>query len=215
VCRFHIAASWRRTNKHRKRRSCWSVTKLASITFWRLAFSYWFDKPWFLTEEKLVAVLIIPSSWGSQLGGHLHQHRTAITPCQSQLASTFRKWFLSPIVRLNFGFILRENLLMCSLYLPHGVSQRVLWDITPLMIWGTSSVRLHHHSDSATVQLHRRNDFATIPTSFWCSDTRHTKLRLQGKIWVSTRFYDSTRHSGATDEGTTPRVLIIGVPAIA
>jgi hypothetical protein len=25
----------------------WSVTKLASITFWSLAFSYWFDKPWF------------------------------------------------------------------------------------------------------------------------------------------------------------------------
>jgi ABC-type Fe3+-siderophore transport system permease subunit len=43
-----------------------------------LAFSYWFDKPWFLTEGKLAAVLIIPSSWGCQLGGHLHQHRTAI-----------------------------------------------------------------------------------------------------------------------------------------
>jgi hypothetical protein len=36
-----------------------------------LAFSYWFDKPWFLTEGKLATVLIIPSSWGSQLGGYL------------------------------------------------------------------------------------------------------------------------------------------------
>jgi hypothetical protein len=27
-------------------------------------------------------VLIIPSSWGSQLGGHLHQHRTAISSAQ-------------------------------------------------------------------------------------------------------------------------------------
>jgi hypothetical protein len=44
--------------------------KLASITFLSLAFSYWTDKPWFLTEEKLATVLIIPSSWGSQLGGH-------------------------------------------------------------------------------------------------------------------------------------------------
>jgi hypothetical protein len=26
--------------------------KLASITFWSLAFSYWIDKPWFLTEGK-------------------------------------------------------------------------------------------------------------------------------------------------------------------
>jgi hypothetical protein len=43
-----------------------------------LAFSYWFDKPWFLTERKLADVLIIPSSWGSQLGGHLHQHLTTI-----------------------------------------------------------------------------------------------------------------------------------------
>jgi hypothetical protein len=36
------------------------------------SFSYWFDKPWFHTEGRLDAVLIIPSSWGSQLGGHLH-----------------------------------------------------------------------------------------------------------------------------------------------
>jgi hypothetical protein len=43
-----------------------------------LPFSYWFNKPWFLPEGKLAAVLIIPSSWGSQLDGHLHQHRTAI-----------------------------------------------------------------------------------------------------------------------------------------
>jgi hypothetical protein len=47
-----------------------AVAKLASITFSSLAFSYWTDKPWFLTEGKLAIVLIIPSSWGSQLGGH-------------------------------------------------------------------------------------------------------------------------------------------------
>jgi hypothetical protein len=27
-------------------------------------FYYWSDKPWFCTEDKLVAVLIMPSSWG-------------------------------------------------------------------------------------------------------------------------------------------------------
>jgi hypothetical protein len=43
---------------------------LASITFLSLPFSYWIDKPQFLTEEKLAIVLNIPSSWGSQLGGH-------------------------------------------------------------------------------------------------------------------------------------------------
>jgi hypothetical protein len=41
-----------------------------------LAFS-WTDKPWFLTEEKLPAVLIIPSSWGSQLDGEITS-----TPCR-------------------------------------------------------------------------------------------------------------------------------------
>jgi hypothetical protein len=34
-----------------------------------LAFS-WTDKPWFRTEGKFATVLIIPFSWGSQLGGH-------------------------------------------------------------------------------------------------------------------------------------------------
>jgi hypothetical protein len=54
-----------------------AVAKLASITFWSLAFFYWTDKPWFFTEGKFATVLIIPSSWGSQLDGDLHQHRAA------------------------------------------------------------------------------------------------------------------------------------------
>jgi hypothetical protein len=53
-----------------------AVAKLASITFRRLAFS-WTDKPWFLTKGKLPAVLIIPSSWGSQLDGEITS-----TPCR-------------------------------------------------------------------------------------------------------------------------------------
>jgi hypothetical protein len=48
-----------------------AVAKIAGITFLSLAFSYWFDKPRFLTEGKLATILIIPSSWGSQLGGYL------------------------------------------------------------------------------------------------------------------------------------------------
>jgi hypothetical protein len=54
-----------------------AIAKLAGITFWSLAFSYWTDKPWFLTEGKFATVLIIPSSWGSQLDSDLHQHRAA------------------------------------------------------------------------------------------------------------------------------------------
>jgi hypothetical protein len=39
----------------------------------------------------------------------------------SQLASTFGSWFFLLLVRLNLGFILREDLPLCSSYLPLGV----------------------------------------------------------------------------------------------
>jgi hypothetical protein len=51
-----------------------AVAKIAGITFRRLAFSYWMIKPWFLTKGKFSAILIIPSSWGSQRDGDLHRH---------------------------------------------------------------------------------------------------------------------------------------------
>jgi hypothetical protein len=38
-----------------------AVTRLVSITFLSLAFSYWIDIPWFRTEGKLAVVLIKPS----------------------------------------------------------------------------------------------------------------------------------------------------------
>jgi hypothetical protein len=42
-------------------------------------FGFFLDtiKPWFLTERKFAAVLIIPSSWGSQLDGEKPS-----TPCR-------------------------------------------------------------------------------------------------------------------------------------
>jgi hypothetical protein len=39
----------------------------------------------------------------------------------SQLASTFRSWFFLLLVRLNLGLIPREDLPLCSSYLPLGV----------------------------------------------------------------------------------------------
>jgi hypothetical protein len=39
-----------------------AVAKLASINLWKFGFfSYWFDKPWFHIEGRLVVVLITPS----------------------------------------------------------------------------------------------------------------------------------------------------------
>jgi hypothetical protein len=47
----------------------WSVAKLAGINLRKCgSFSYWFNNLGFTTEGKLAAVLIIPSSWGSQRG---------------------------------------------------------------------------------------------------------------------------------------------------
>jgi hypothetical protein len=54
-----------------KRRPCWSVIKPVRITFSRLSlFSPDRHNLGFLTEGKLAAILIIPSSWGSQWAGH-------------------------------------------------------------------------------------------------------------------------------------------------
>jgi hypothetical protein len=43
-----------------------------------VSFSYWSIKPWFHTEEKLTAVLIIPSSWGFPTGPVRHHHPTPL-----------------------------------------------------------------------------------------------------------------------------------------
>jgi hypothetical protein len=58
-----------------------------------------------------------------------HRHR-AINCLLAPVSNNLQKWFLSPIGRLNFGFILRENLLLCSSYLPLRFSRWVLWDIS-------------------------------------------------------------------------------------
>jgi hypothetical protein len=55
------------------------VTRLASITFWSLAFSWIRLNLGFLLRKNLVAVLIIPSSWGSQLDGEKPS-----TPCRTK-----------------------------------------------------------------------------------------------------------------------------------
>jgi hypothetical protein len=66
-----------------------------------LAFSYWFDKPRFLTEGKLAAVLIIPSSWGSQLGDDLHQHCTAIKLFSGTVAGEKEDFFKGSFARTS------------------------------------------------------------------------------------------------------------------
>jgi hypothetical protein len=71
VCRFHVAAGAEATpqigaiNKFSGAVAKVSKHQPSEV----VSFSYWSIKLWFHTEGKLAAVLIIPSSWGSQLGG--------------------------------------------------------------------------------------------------------------------------------------------------
>jgi hypothetical protein len=71
VCRFHVAAGEKLHADKLSGAIVRSVAKLAGINLRKCgSFSYWFDKPWFQNWGKLAAVLIIPSSWGSQLGAY-------------------------------------------------------------------------------------------------------------------------------------------------
>jgi hypothetical protein len=69
VCRFHVAAGAEATpyagaiNKFSGAVAKVSLQQPSEV----VSLSYWSIKPWFLTEEKLTDMLIIPSSWGSQL----------------------------------------------------------------------------------------------------------------------------------------------------
>jgi hypothetical protein len=65
-----------------------------------------FDKPWFLTEGKLAVVLIIPSSWGSQLAGDPHQHRTAIKLFYGAVAGEKEDFYKGSFARTSFTLFL-------------------------------------------------------------------------------------------------------------
>jgi hypothetical protein len=73
-----------------KRRPCWSVIKPVRITFshHRLSSSRSTLNLGILTEGKLAAILIIPSSWGSQRAGYSPRTRT--------YCSTLATSFLAP-----------------------------------------------------------------------------------------------------------------------
>jgi hypothetical protein len=85
-----------------------AVAKLAVITFWSLAFSYWFDKPQFLSEGKLAAVLIITSlgvpNWSvmyintapQSLGSQAFCKKTIVTilwNIEVKILNEYNSWF--------------------------------------------------------------------------------------------------------------------------
>ncbi|KAK1647617.1 hypothetical protein QYE76_065422 [Lolium multiflorum] len=62
IIRFHVGAGIPGVAPH----------YIPAINLQRASWLLWFDKPWFLSEGKLAAVRIIPSSWGSQRTCELH-----------------------------------------------------------------------------------------------------------------------------------------------
>jgi hypothetical protein len=72
---------------------------------------------------------------------------TGSVPCQKPSSINLQKWFLSPTGRLNLGFILRENLPLCSSYLPLGVPN-----------WTVSIAISNHSSFHIIDQFHEVNN---------------------------------------------------------
>jgi hypothetical protein len=76
VCRFHVAARWRSSYVNYapafSSAIVRSVAKLASITFLSLAFSYWFDKPWFHNWGKICFCAHHTFLLGFPTGCYLH-----------------------------------------------------------------------------------------------------------------------------------------------
>jgi hypothetical protein len=98
-----------------------------------LSANRWDRQPHYKLGQSILVVLCASSMLLLAQTPRHQRHLLALLP---KLANNnLQKWSFSPTGRLNLGFILRENLLLCSSYLPLGVSQLVLWDITTLHRW--------------------------------------------------------------------------------
>jgi hypothetical protein len=78
----------------------------------------------------------------------------------------------------------------------------------------TASIRQHHHHDLATVRLHRLRHARALFGTLTC-DIQRLRHQVKSRIRVPAIVFDYPRHSGATDEGMTPRSSIFAylVPA--
>jgi hypothetical protein len=65
--------------------NCPELSQASQHHFLEFGFFLYTIKPWFLTEGKFATVLIIPSSWGSQLGGHPTRISLLITTAPTTL----------------------------------------------------------------------------------------------------------------------------------
>ena len=95
-------------------RNPWCCPALHSFTntFEATSTSYWFDKPWFPTEGKLAAALIIPSSWGSQRTCVFHVIKQVFwRRCRGSRVASARG--ISHFQSLYFVFVLLTLFLFC------------------------------------------------------------------------------------------------------
>jgi hypothetical protein len=94
-----------------------SVTKLASITFLSLVLSPTGSiKPWFHNWGKTCCCAHNTFSWGSQLVGHLHQHRT-INKFSGAIAGEKEDFYKGSLSRTIFYFVFSFALLYFCLHI--------------------------------------------------------------------------------------------------
>jgi hypothetical protein len=114
-------------------RYIWDVSFTAS----KHLFPYYMSNPLFIANRwdwqphhKLgQSSLVVLCAGSTLLLAPTPRTRLSLVSLPKSASNNLQKWILSPTGRLNLGFILRENLLLCASYLPLGVSQLVLWDI--------------------------------------------------------------------------------------
>jgi hypothetical protein len=96
--------------------STWLCVCRFHITFSRLSLLSWSINLGILTEGKLAAILIIPSSWGSQRAGHSPRIRTiCYTPAASFLAPSTSSSFFSGAVVTPRLLLKAELLCICAI----------------------------------------------------------------------------------------------------
>jgi hypothetical protein len=104
-----------------------AVAKLVGITFGRLSPSYWIDYLGFITEGKTCCYIHQTLLLGFYNWPVIYYTQssflTSSSPRHHREASKHHllRYWLFPTGSINLGFLLRENLLLCSSYLPLGV----------------------------------------------------------------------------------------------
>jgi hypothetical protein len=120
----------------------------------------------------------------------------------SQLASTFRSWFFLLLVWLSLSFIQREDLLLCSSYLPLGVPnwvpnmqyQCTTWKLSQKLEkdstinWSTTKMKRFDHylktTKKLSLDLHLRSLYVRM-TSWYVMIISNCGMTILVCLWLN------------------------------